>query len=291
LPEDIRWAKPLLRASGRQGCENGFAGLYAWANANQTKIARYKGFFVSCFQDSNDDCAFGFPVGEGDPRGIVQDVLDETERRGVPFRMWGLTESECRRLDALFPARFRFEIVREDADYIYNYTDLAFLPGKKYHQKRNHIAKFKKERNWTYEPLTANALGDCFAMVTQWEKSNEARDSDGLRRELDALERVFACYEQFGCIGGLLRVDGNVVAFTLGEALNENLFCTHFEKAFAAMPGAYQMINQTFAQESLAGFSQINREEDIGDEGLRKAKLSYYPSLLLTKYNVFLAGN
>ena len=121
-------------------------------------------------------------------------------------------------------------------------------------------------------------------MNEKWYELNVDKDPEGIEAEREVLNLSFENFEKFGFTGGLLRVDGEVVAFTFGEKLNENTFVTHFEKAFADIRGAYPMINNQFALNTIYTFEFVNREDDIGSEGLRKAKLSYYPEILLEKF-------
>ncbi|MDR3314479.1 MAG: phosphatidylglycerol lysyltransferase domain-containing protein [Oscillospiraceae bacterium] len=282
-PEDIHWARPLLFAAERMGCELCFGNIYAWAPLYQSEIAQCGSFLLSRFEDVSDS-AYCFPIGDGDVKAALALLREDAKQRSVPLKLSGITAEEVEKLEAALPGRFRFESARADADYIYRQEDLALLPGKRYHQKRNHVARFMREHSWEYREIRPEDLPECLEMVMGWEELNAERDPLGLEQELNALRRCFANFELFACRGGLLRVEGKIAAFTLGEAINPRVFCTHFEKAFSAMQGAYQMINREFAANTLGDFELINREEDIGSEGLRRAKLSYYPTILLEKY-------
>ena len=186
-------------------------------------------------------------------------------------------------LEELYPERFTFTEDRDSFDYIYSREDLVLLSGKKYHSKRNHIAFFEKQE-YQYEELNDKNLSECLSMNAVWIEKNSDKFYDGIDKEQWALTRAFEHYDELGYKGALLRRDGQVVAFTLGEEMNDNMFCTHFEKAFSDIRGAYPTINREFAKRTLTGYKYINREEDTGDEGLRKAKLSYKPVKLLVKY-------
>jgi len=279
-PEDIAWAKPILLAAQRMGCEFCFGNVYAWAQRYGTELAQCGGFFLA----RNKDKLYSLPQGPGDLAKVLPLLREDARRQGVPLKLYGVTSGDIPRLEAACPGAFRYEANRDWADYIYRREDLAALAGKKYHQKRNHIARFERGNAWRCEALAPAALDECLEMERQWVARNGEKDPVALRDELRALERCFEHYEAFGFCGVLLRVDGRVVAFTLGEALNEHCFCTHFEKAFAEEPGAYQMVNRCFAASCLENYEFVNREEDLGDEGLRRAKLSYYPAILLEKY-------
>ena len=159
---------------------------------------------------------------------------------------------------------------------------MAYLKGKKYHGKRNHITNFKKNNpNWSFEVLNRDNIQECIALHTEWIKNHE--DDADYSFEFEAVLTAFENYEELGFLGGLIRVDGKVIAYTMGERHSDRLFVTHFEKAPAEIQGAYPIINQEFTKNCLMEYEYVNREEDLGIEGLRKAKQSYYPEIRLEK--------
>ena len=182
----------------------------------------------------------------------------------------------------MFPNKYAFTETRSSFDYVYRVDDLARLPGKKYHAKRNHISYFEKNFDWQYEEITKENLSECIEMSRKWYAMNA--DKEDIQAEAEVLNMAFDNYEVFNYVGGLIRVDGNIVAFTMGEKLNDSMFDTHFEKAFADIRGAYPMINREFARKTINAFEFVNREDDVGSEGLRKAKLSYHPAFLVEKF-------
>jgi len=287
-PEDITWARPILLEARRMGSEYCFGNIYAWAEKQDTEIAQCGGFFLARCSPWRDDGRgskiYSLPLGPGNLNEVLPLLRQDARRHGQPLTLFGVTSGDIPLLEEACPGAFRYETNRDYSDYIYRREDLAGLAGKKYHQKRNHVARFVRDNDWQCEAITPAALDECLEMERQWIVRNGEKDPDGLLNELRALERCFVHYEEFGLCGVLLRAGGRVVAFTLGEALNEHCFCTHFEKAFTEEPGAYQMVNQCFAATCLEGYEFVNREEDLGDEGLRRAKLSYYPAILLEKY-------
>ena len=284
VPEDIAWAKPILFEGGRMGCEYCFGNIYAWCLKYGTEITQQKGFFLS---RTLGQMAYCFPVGSGDLAEVIPLLREDAARQGVPLKLYGLNASDIPRLEAACPGEFRVELCSpDDFDYIYRRADLATLAGKKYHQKRNHVARFTREcGSWHYEEITPAMLDEVLAMEHKWAAKNLERNPEGFTEETEAFERSLAHFEAFGLRGGLLRCSagGQIIAFTMGEALNRRVFCTHYEKAYAEYTGAYQMINRCFA-ESLDEFELINREEDLGNEGLRRAKMSYHPAEVLEKY-------
>ena len=284
-PEDFAWAGPVLFEAGRMGCEFCFGNIYAWCLKYGTEITRQHGFFLS---RTLKQMAYCMPIGPGDLREVIPLLREDAARHGAPLKLYGLNAQDVPRLEAACPGQFRVELCApDDFDYIYRREDLAQLAGKKYHQKRNHVARFMREcANWHYEEITTASLDEVLAMEHQWAAQNTARNPEGFAEETLAFERCLANFELFGLRGALLRCSpgGQVIAFTMGEALSRNTFCTHYEKAYADYTGAYQMINRCFAERSLGGFEFINREEDLGNEGLRKAKMSYHPAEVLEKY-------
>ena len=141
-----------------------------------------------------------------------------------------------------------------------------------------------RNTNWSYERITRESIPECLEMSRLWLEGALEEYRDDLEAELKIIERVFDNYEELGYVGGLLRADGRVIAYTMGEPASKDMFCVHIEKAFSDIRGAYPMINQQFVKNELSEYKYINREDDTGAENLRKAKLSYYPAILAEKY-------
>ena len=283
---DIAWAKPILFDAKRMGCEFCFGNIYAWCLKYGTEITQQHGFFLS---RSRSQTVYCMPIGSGDLRQVIPLLQQDAKRNGGKLKLYGLNAQDIPHLEEAYPGVFSIErCLQDDFDYIYRRDDLSTLVGKKYHQKRNHIARFVREcSNWYYEEITPALLDEVLNMEQQWAAQNAERNPEGFAEELVAFERCLKNFELFELRGALLRENGpgsRVIAFTMGEALNTHTFCTHYEKAYAGYTGAYQMINRCFAEQTLADFQFINREEDLGHEGLRKAKLSYHPTIVLEKY-------
>ena len=180
--------------------------------------------------------------------------------------------------------RFEIEYVRDYADYIYETEKLATLAGKKLHAKRNHINKFKNlYPNWTYESLNDENVEDCFQMALKWRNQNGCEDDPEKNSEMCVTLNSLRLFKELELRGGVLKIDGKIVAFSLGEPICDDTFVVHIEKAFADVEGAYPMINQQFVQHECMDYKYVNREDDTGAEGLRKAKLSYRPAFLEEK--------
>ena len=214
--------------------------------------------------------------------------MEYSRDREVPFQMYNVTPEYFAQLEEWYPGRFQIEYVRDDADYVYESEKLATLSGKKLHGKRNHINKFKStyEDRWSYEKMTKDNVEDCFQMALKWRNENGCEDDPEKRGEICVTLNSLRLLEELGLTGGVLRIDGDVVAFTIGEPICEDTFVVHIEKAYADVQGAYPMINQQFVEHECRDYQYVNREEDTGAEGLRKAKLSYRPVFLVEKGTV-----
>jgi hypothetical protein len=290
--EDAQWAIPLLAASKRMGCDYAFGNIYAWNPLYKSEITQYQGFFLSRSISEKEHGLkpeYCFPIGDGDLRVPIEAMRRDAAELGYPLRMYGLTEADKDRLEAIYPGEFEYHTDRDSSDYIYTRRDLANLTGKKYHHKRTHLTAFFRENQWEYSELLSRdaSLEGILDLAKEWEQENqdnENKDPERLEMERVAIKRFFKNMEAFGGKGAVLKSGGNVVAFCGGEELYPGVFCTHFEKASSKVRGAYQAINNLFAVNSLEGYEYINREEDVGDEGLRQAKLSYRPVILLDKW-------
>ena len=281
-PEDRQWVAPIISKAKHFGCDYSFGDMFIWQTVYNIRIAHSDGFVFSI--NGRDKPVYGFPVGEGDLKKAIEDLMADAAQYGVGLEMFGLNNECVKKVEDLFPGVFEFEPVRDSFDYVYLTENLVDLPGKKYHAKRNHIAAFKRDNEWSYEPITESNIDECRAMNEEWERINREKNPEAIDDELDAINISFDYYTRLGFVGGLLRANGKVVAFTFGEEMNPEMFCTHVEKAYADVRGAYPMINREFAANALSSYKYINREDDTGSEGLRRAKLSYFPDILLEKY-------
>ena len=282
--EDVALIRPVISKSGFYGCEFAPASFYIWGEKYKRKLSEFQDFIFF-----EVESGYSFPVGGGDLTDALHALLKDSEEKSRPVQMFGVTREGCERMEACMPGLFSFEPRRDDWDYIYYSQDLAALSGKKYHSKRNHISKFKRLYSYVYEDITEENAGECLQMAAIWrDKSHKDGNSSDYVQEFEAIRLALTEKSELGLLGGLLRVDGRVIAFTIGEELNPEVFVLHFEKALTEYEGAYAMINHEFASRRLLCYKYINREEDMGLPGLRKAKLSYHPAFLLEKYTASL---
>jgi len=281
--DDKPWVDEVLSCSRHMGCLYSFAQFYLWSKKYNTEIVRV-GDCV-CILSGGKYRYYVYPAGRYDVGEIIDILAQDAKERGIPLRFCAVEQWQHDELMERFPDRFASDMCRDDCDYIYNASDLINLSGRKYHGKRNHISGFKRAfPDWQYEDITPDNALECGAMLQRWIDEYSGDNISALRLEKEIIETALRDYSSLGLSGGLIRVDGNVIAFTLGERLNKGIYVVHFEKALSSYNGAYPMINHEFAARNLAQYEYINREEDLGLEGLRKSKLSYYPAVILPKY-------
>lgn len=282
--EDKPRADAILFSADNMGCEYSFGTLFVWRKVYKTEIAFWGDMLVAKYHTPSG-YSYCCPVGKGDFKQMLGLVLLDAQRHSAKAIIGACSENDKARIEQAYPEKFTFEADDSRFDYIYSRDNLAELKGKKYHGKRNHISFFEKNNpDWRFEFINKDNIGQCAAMNELWLKENEHKDEQEISAEHNALNEAMANFEELGLVGGLIRADNRVVAFSIGEMIKEDMFCTHFEKAFAAVRGAYPIINREMARNVATDCVYINREEDTGDEGLRKAKQSYYPAVWLTKY-------
>ncbi len=271
-----------------RSCERTFANVYLWSRQYPVKWAVVENTLVFKSEDE-EHLAFAYPVGDpGDVRRAIEWLTEYFKDRGMPFRMYNLTPDNFAQLEEWYPGRFQIEYDRDSADYVYESEKLVTLSGKKLHSKRNHINKFKAlyGGRWSYEAITAGNVEECFQMALKWRDQNGCEDDADKRGEICVTMNALRLFEELELTGGILKIDGEVVAFTIGEPICPDTFVVHIEKAFADVEGAYPMINQQFVEHECKDYLYVNREEDTGAEGLRKAKLSYRPVFMVEKGGV-----
>ena len=268
-----------------RSCERTFANVFLWSRKYPVTWAIVEQALVFKSEDE-EHLAFAFPAGEPENvKKALEVLMQYSAQRNVPFQMYNVTPEYYAQLEEWYPGRFQIEYVRADADYVYESEKLATLSGKKLHGKRNHINKFKAtyEGRWSYEKMTRDNVEDCFQMALKWREENGCEEDSEKRSEMCVTLNSLRLLEELELTGGVLRIVDEVVAFTIGEPICKDTFVVHIEKAFADVQGAYPMINQQFVEHECMNYRYINREEDTGSEGLRKAKLSYRPAFMVEK--------
>lgn len=284
-PEDRERYLSLFSLEREYGCEYSFANINLWG---RQRVA-FVGDFALLFSQFDRYTVYPFPVGQGDPQPALDAIITDAKKRGIPFRLSSMTQTDCARVEELYPGKFHFHTDRDNFDYVYDINDLAQLKGKRYQSKRNFANRF--EANYPdcqLLPLEESTMPMAQTMLETWFAQRAEMDPlADFRLEQIALDRAFSKFSQLGLEGLVLVVEGKCVAMTMGSLLSQDTFDIHFEKALEGYDGAYAYINRSFArylQEKYPFLQFLNREDDLGIPGLRKAKLSYHPHHLVEKH-------
>lgn len=278
----------ILHQFPDRGCEYNFANLILWG---RQRIAFHEGN-IAFFSQFDRKSVYPFPMGK-DLKPTLDAIIHDAKARDIPCRLTGLSQDDCATLERLYPGRFRIHFARDSFDYVYAISDLAELRGRKYQKKRNHINRFRQNcPDYTLEPITDENTQEVAQLLQTWYTQREEIDpmADFLM-EKAAIFKALRNREELAMEGLLMRVDGKPVAMTMGSSFYPDTFDIHFEKALDEADGAYPTINWEFARylrEKYPDLLYLDREDDMGLEGLRKAKLSYNPHHMVNKYWAYL---
>lgn len=281
--EDKDIFEKYIRQMDSRSCDMTFATVYLWRDYYKPEYALADDLLV--VRSDTDRQSYSFPIGSADPKRLIDGLKEHCRKQGVPLRLHNVYEKEVEYLEKNYPGEFEIHYERDSADYVYNVEDLIELRGKRYHGKKNHINKFVKNHDWVYEKITDDNVDECLAMLEEWKKVNDTASNPEMEVEAEVCAQALKNLEFLEMQGGLIRADGRIVAFSIGEKLNSDTYDIHYEKAFPDVQGAYAIINQQMLihEAQPQGCTYVNREEDTGDEGLRKAKESYHPVFMVEK--------
>ncbi len=271
---DRDWVRAVMAQTNHKSCEESFANLYTWGNEFGMEIARVEDTLVCRLGDR-----YSLPIGLRREQALQQVLaLYPTEKVamfGIEAEDFAFLERHFRHIRAFYDRRW--------SDYLYKREQLCDLTGKKLAAKRNHINAFERDYpDWYTSPITPDNLPAVMEFHRRWAEQREM--DENLAEELAAAEIELGRYFEMGLEGLVLYAGGEPVAYSYGEPITDQTYCVHVEKALAEVRGAYPMINREFVRTYCDGYTYINREDDSGEKGLRKAKLSYGPAIILHKY-------
>ena len=295
--------QPRLRARQSEISDRCFTNLFLWRDFYDIRISRYSGnICVLCASESTPEKPFFFPpLGDEDIGGCVKACFDYLRsRRFAPV---------IRRASEHFVLRHmagtkEYE-VQEDADisdYIYRTEDMIRLRGRRYHGQRNYIKRF--EQNFPHhetEFISGRNVGECIRFNQDWlrkkldrlAKKYGRRPDDSmeevifLKAEVETARKILVHFDALGLRGLAIRIDGNIRAFTVGEKLNDHMALIHIEKCDHDYLGINQVLTQRFCRLAWVDCEYVNRMEDLGIEGLRKAKQALGPHHMARKFHIF----
>lgn len=288
---DRKWLNEIIEKSGFMICEASFANNVAWQRLNNTKACKYKDYCILKSQDE-DTFYYDFPFGLNKVSSMeqckdaIEFIFSDAKENGYSKAIiTSVTEDLLPIFEALYNGLYECSTDEAHDDYIYNASDLIELRGKKYHSKRNHISNFKKN-NWRFEKINSSNIDDALVFAIDVYNSLEEDVPHSAIAEQYAINTYFTYFNELELCGGILYVDDRIVGVTIGEKLNKDTFVVHIEKADKEFNGAYPTICNEFLKASANDYKYVNREEDLGIEGLRKSKLSYYPCFKIKKYTL-----
>lgn len=285
--EDKPRVEACARAYSYHLCEHCFTDLFIWRGHYHTRVCFWEGFLLVQMKTVDEQqIMYLAPVGEGDLAAAIRLLEQDAQERGVPFAMCSIAEDMKPRIEAALPGRYEYSTDEGGWDYIYLSEKLQTLSGKKLQTKRNLVNRFlaAHEGRWTYEDITKENTHDAFQFHIKWCEQNGCMRDQDFWGETCAIGIALNYFDELDLRGGILRLDEEVIAFTLGCRASEDMFVVQIEKADHTIDGAYQMINQQFVKRNCTDVQYVNREEDLGLEGLRKAKQSYRPVMMGVKH-------
>ncbi len=260
-----------------------FTNMFMWRKSYNIRYALIDGFLCIFSRHQGGGETVNFPLGNGDLKSVLLALIDYFKSLGeVPLiRLYQKEDIDA--LNECFKDGFILTEDRASFDYVYNVSDLTSLSGSKYHSKRNHINRFLADYNHEYRRLDSSHIGACYDMFDKWCKQKEDLN---VSEQREAVLELLKNFEALKVSGGGIWVDEKLVAFSFGEVLSpeNSMVVIHLEHADTNFQGSFPFINQQFLLNEWNSFKYVNREEDMGLSGLRRAKKSYHPSFMVKKY-------
>lgn len=280
--DDIEIVRPYFQYSRSNNCDNTIGGSVMWAdffNTSYVVVDKTLIFNVS-FLDSGE--CFTTPIGES-VNYALKLICEYCNEKNIPLQFVAATDRDLAVLEKSFDVEKK--VLHDWSDYVYNASDLISLSGRKYHGQKNHINYFKKTfPNYTFEEINDNNIDEVKKFIVEFSK-HESKDSILFEEELKKTIEVLNNNDKYKFFGVLLKIDSEVVAFSMGEIVRNTLFA-HIEKADKNKRGSYPMIMNEFVTRFGSNVKYVNREENAGDKGLENSKLQYHPCTILNKYFV-----
>lgn len=280
---------PIIRQWNFENSDICFSNLLMWQPAINTQYALTDDALYISFSGKNGQMFMQPPVLtklDGDYTIALNQAIEFFEEQDQTPCFLGVTPAVCKLMDAARPNYFEFIHDRDSDDYVYSSDKMRDLSGKKLHNKRNHIKKFLSFYPFEYEVYSASKHAEaCLELNERWHEHKD--DDEGyMSEDFNAIECALRYADELNLIGGIVSINGQIEAFTLGEQITDTMALIHIEKANSDIPGLYPFINQHFVETEWENVEWINREEDMGVENIRRAKESYLPERMIEKYKV-----
>jgi uncharacterized protein len=275
--------EPVLAEAHPEVSELSLPELFAWRGVRQTQVTEVDGGFCAYVLRHGKRC-FCSPVGVRDTAQTIHRLLTWLRQHGEDGFVYALTDAQARLAEA--SGLLVAEEDPDNADYVYKVRDLIDLPGHKYDGKRNHINYFLRNNEFSFSPLQAANVPEVIEFEKRWYTHRHHTELPGLAAEDQAVHELLHNFRDLPVEGAIIRIAGRIEAFAVTARLNRDTAVVIAEKANPEIRGLYQAINQMVCERVLSRFTWVNREQDAGDPGLRRAKLSYNPHHMIAKYRV-----
>lgn len=276
--------KRYLTVDPPQASEFTFTNLFIWQHRYHPVWMERDDSLLIILRPENSK-PFGLqPLGKGDKKKALETLCSELSDITEDARICRVSEDFVNR--HLDPDHYFYQPDRDNSDYVYATRDLIELSGRKYHSKKNHLNGFIKNYRFEYLKLDKELVRHFMDMQEEWCRIRDCLQTPDLLSEDVAIRTALACFNELEYQGAAIQIGSRIEAFSLGEQLNSDTAVIHIEKANPDIPGLYTAINNLFARNAWSGLEYINREQDLGLEGLRKAKSSYYPHHMINKYTL-----
>lgn len=286
IPEDLEWIRDIGFKTGLRQNDAGFVNIALLTEKYNTHVCNYKGTLLRFFPDGYLKDSYAAPVGDANYRELIPLLEADAAKRGLPFRMQLMTEEDCQKLEKAFPGKYSMECQPDFAEYLHLRLRLSTMSGRAFSSKRNHIAQFFRIHPDAYvAPITPENLPDACKAARNWLDSQPNERRDYLEYEYRAILKAGENWDRWQLKGIIVYADEEPVGMTIASEISEGVYDIHFEKALPDYPHVWSLLVREMAK-YLEDAVWLNREEDLGDPGLRKSKLSYRPDLLLQKYTV-----
>ena len=282
---DFEAINSLLKKYNVENCDHCFTTMLIWSFRHHMEYTICEN---ELFMRTLGDNSYWYlsPVGEMPFEKAVSLIIDDAKNNGYRIKIFAMDETQKAIMEQHYGDRFEIIADRNSFDYIYRTEDLSLLPGKNYQKKRNHCSRFERDNpGYKFHIIDSGNIERVKEFEVAWCQMNNCDESRGLFSEQMGIMEILNNYDKTDVFGGFVeKADGSIVAFTLAAPINDRMVDIIVEKAFHEINGAYAIINREFAKNCLQGFEFINREDDMGQENLRKAKLSYFPYEIREKY-------
>lgn len=285
--EDRDIVQECIIRNPRMQCDISFEQIYLWRKDYRLQIGFYKDFFIcKCFIDG--PCFF-FPTGGTDYACVINELKNYCRDSKIDLRFTFVIEEDCDIIKNLFPGEFEFKELRDNFDYIHDISKIASYSGNSLARKRCSCNSFMKKYRWEYKQLEAGDIDKCRSFMESWKIKNKDRMDASIAEEYLKIGEAFDNFNRFGFVGGILKAEDKICAYTFGKMIRDDVFDIFYEKADVNVYGSYPMLSREFAKwlkNRYPHLKYLNREDDMGLPNLRKSKELYYPDFMLKKCEV-----